>query len=100
MSEAKSRSDERLSGPIAGCSDAKREDGQRSDEVNRVVVRAERGCHTCRYRIYDVLEEPCASCNFSLADKWQPRGERSEAIAQRSGPDNAEAHVRRGSTVP
>ena len=58
-------------------------------EVNRVVVRAERGCHTCRYRIYDTLEEPCASCNFSLADKWQPRGERSEAIAQRSGPDNA-----------
>ena len=58
------------------------------------VVRAERGCHTCRYRIYDTLEEPCASCNFSLADKWQPRGERSEAIAQRSGPDNLPAHGR------
>ena len=95
MSEAKSRSDERLSGPIAGCPDAKREDGQRSDEVNRDVVRAE-PCPMCRGRgaYYNGLTSSDARCPMCGGT-----GRRAERVPERSGPDNPTAHGLRSNTV-
>lgn len=84
MSEAKSRSDERLSGRMPCCPDAEREDGKASDEVNRVVVRAKRMCLICKQTfLADVSRYFCDSC----VAKHARRAERGN---ERSGPDNTE----------
>ena len=61
---------------------------QRHRRSSATVGRAERGCHSCRYRAFDVLSQPCVECETLSFSKWQPRGERSLPAGEWSGPAN------------